>query len=101
MTQRIWYNADVDYIGAVGISSVREMAELAVKEPDITDALGLHEVEDPTVEQVEEVLNELNIEASRVPAAVLHNERWDGVIATIPLDAKPGSGYVKVLGTNL
>ena len=99
-TKRIWYNSEVEYIGARGVDTVREMAELAIESGTIIDVFDMPE--DTTIEDMEAKLSWYGVEAVAVPISHFDRERWDsGVVRTIPLDASPGRGFVKVLGVGL
>lgn len=99
--KNIWYNAECSYVGATGVDSVEEMAELALAQGNehIIDLFDFDPDVDLMLSDVVKVLNGLRVEATVIPAAHLHRERWDsGNSWTVALDAKPGRGYVKVLG---
>lgn len=101
MKKAVWYNPEVSFIGAVGVSSARDVARLILYvDPGILDVLDIED-EDPTVEQVADELTDMGLRAMAVPTALLKQEVWDSAhVRNIDMDAKPGRGYVKVLGVS-
>lgn len=100
MKKQIWYNGTVDYIGATGVDTVRQMAELAAADRSIVEALDI--IEWPaSVHIVETALHERGVEALAVPVAAFRNEVWEGQEISIHLEGRPGRGRIKVLGTSL
>lgn len=101
--KRIWFNADLDFLGATGVNSLREMAELALADGNeyVLETVMVFDDERPTVEAVEKHLEWLGVKAERVPTAILHNEYWEMTfVYPCAFDDKPGRGYVKVLGVS-
>lgn len=100
MSKRIWYNPEVEYIGATGVNSAEEMATLALEDGEVLNALDVDE--GATVSDVVKVLNIHGILPEIVPSSYLRRERWDATQTTAcAIDEKPGRGYVKVLGVSL
>lgn len=98
-TARVWLT-DADYLGCTGANSVREMAEAVHRDPEILDCLNL--CGEPSIEDVEAALSRQGVSPITIPVPVFRRERWDGAwMAPCAPDAKPGRGYVKVLGVHL
>jgi hypothetical protein len=100
----IWFGAAGDFIGAVGVNTIKEFAELASLHPDIAEALsGRASTVTPEITP-DEILEAISadVHATRVPASMVNHETWDNS-RTFPMaiDDNPGRGYVKVLGVTL
>lgn len=101
MSKQVWISEDGGFIGARGVNSVREMAELIATEPDLFDSLYL-DIDTPEAEHIEQALIGLGVHAMILSVGEFAKERWDDS-RVFPCDFgdKPGRGYVKVLGVNL
>lgn len=101
MKQQIWYNDSGEYVGATGVDSVRELAELVVKDGFASGVIILDK-DDPTVDEVEEVLLDLGVHALAVPVRHFPKEQWDSSrVRSMGVGDKPGRGFIKVLGLHL
>lgn len=101
--KKIWYNPDVEFIGAMGVNSVREMAELALAagNEEIIDVLDFIE-DNPSVETVAAHLEWRGVTAERIPTTYLRREQWEMAnVYPCKFEDKPGRGFVKVLGVSL
>lgn len=95
----VWIS-EHDYLGCLGADNVREMAELVHADIDAFDSLDLSI--NPTIDEVEARLNLYGVHPVIVPIPIFRQESWDGAwVFPCAQDAKPGRGYVKVLGVHL
>jgi len=92
-----WINED-NYLGVMGADDLEGMVAAIMASPETLDSF------DPrTEEQVRAMLDGATIEPVKIPTAILHHETWDGgQVRRLPsIDARPGRGFVKVLGIHL
>lgn len=104
MRKSIWFNPEADYIGATGVNSVEDLAELVLADGSehIVDLFDFDPDVELTVSDVAKVLDFYGVRPEIVPVSYLRREQWDSA-QTFPceIDARPGRGYVKVLGVGL
>lgn len=99
----IWINESGSYLGAIGVNSVSEMAQLIVDqgERDYFDALYLED-ELPNVQTVERALELMQVHPILLSSGEYRKEQWDNSkVFPCEFDSRPGRGYVKVLGVQL
>lgn len=104
MKKQVWIAED--FIGATGISTVHEFAELISTDKDVLDFLDVlaPDKELLTVEDIERELNACGVHGTLISIAYFYSdaEIWDrSKIYNVPLDAIPDRGWMKVLGVNL
>jgi len=100
--KNIWYSGEAEYIGSTGYATVRDLAEAMLATADFRDTFEGND--NPTsLDEAEALLVDMGIRADHVPTSVLSQERWNSSVVRMgmPLDAKPGRGYARVLGVNL
>lgn len=101
----VWQAVDADYIGSTGTNSIEEFAHaiLTSDDPGIHEVIGLDEdvmAEDTMLSRVINFLESHGAKAVAVPTRILGEERWNGRYREIEMDARPGRGYVKVIGVS-
>lgn len=105
MKKQVWMTED-SFLGATGVNTVHEFAELIANDQNVLDFLDfLSPVEQLlTVEEIEKVLWDNDVHAILISIAYFYSdtERWDSSkIYNVRLDAVPDRGWMKVLGVNL
>lgn len=98
--RQIWVS-EYDWIGAIGVDTVEEFADLVMTSEEAREELTSWP--DATREQVMTALTvAYDVHAIKVPVPVFRLEYWDGSnIHDIAISDNPGRGYVKVLGVHL
>lgn len=97
MSKSIWYNPDHDFIGSTGVDTIEELAALVVQDGEVAELFDAP----ATVESVVEALDAIGVEPFIIPSAHLYRESYDtGYSWPCSIDARPGRGYVKVVGVH-
>lgn len=98
--RQIWVS-EYDWIGAIGVDTVEEFAALVMTSEEAREELTGHP--DASLARVMTGLTvAYHVHAIKVPVPVFRLEYWDGSnIHSMDIDARPGRGYVKVLGVHL
>lgn len=96
-----WIGADGDYLGVSSVYSLDQMAAAIAADESVCWHLAeYHDVDTSTASSLREWLDAVDVRPAKVPAATFHSDQWPYEIP-VALDAKPGRGYVKVLGVSL
>lgn len=100
----VWYRDDIEFIGATGVNSVREFAELISKDAEI--CRWVFEDGETTAKSIIEVLETGGVEAMSVPIQLLDAERWDNgwesnSIHKVDIAAIVKKPHAKVLGFSI
>jgi hypothetical protein len=106
MKKQVWITED-SFIGATGVNTVHEFAELISTDKNVLDFLDVLALDKEllTVEDIERELNACGVHGILISIAYFYSgaEVWDGskIHSPVPLDAIPDRGWMKVLGVNL
>jgi len=98
----LWFNPDEQFIGAIGPTTLRELADEVFNDDSILPALGFDDDVDVTVDDVENALDFLGVRHLDVNDDVLREDTWDD---TAVHEAGPGdeprTGTTRVLGVHI
>ncbi|WIB65317.1 hypothetical protein [Curtobacterium sp. MCBD17_040] len=95
----IWFNETAQFIGAVGATTVRELAELIHEDDAVLPALQFDDDQDVTIDDVENAIDHFGVEVLDIADDVVNDDTWpDTAVHDATLEQGPRPGSTRVLG---
>jgi len=98
----LWFNPDAQFIGAVGPTTLRELAEAIDEDDTVLSAFGFDDDQDVTIEDIENALDHFGVRILDIDDDAVSDESWpDDAVhdATAGDPARPGT--TRVLGVHI
>lgn len=97
----VWISSDAYFIGAVGVNSVDEMAQLIWDKPDSDELDTLcPDQPDRSLEGLKAEMRKRSVRCMAVPEGIIDHERWDEPEIPLAENEEPEPGFIKVFGLN-
>ncbi|WIE81196.1 hypothetical protein [Curtobacterium sp. MCSS17_016] len=98
----LWFDPDTQFIGAIGPTTLRELAEAIHDDDTILATLDFDNESDTTIEDVENALDHLGVRTFDVDDDMVDADHWpDTSVNEVDGDQPSRPGTTRVLGVHI